>query len=273
MSNNTAELIECDSALETEINQLSAEVNEWRGSLVHLMHRCADVGDKIAAGSRGVMVATVAFDVCRAKAFSHCIVPFRISCQFADGETRPIKQASNLVTSGKSASKLNDDVAPISHDFLLVLLLAESALFLWRMINVCHLQPAFAVHRQRLRLSHIAVCVLLRDGDDGNVVFLRGIAQREADVRQFLLPVSKSLPGAQLANQVHNEEPEPCLRLRSDLRGDVLDVSPRAGVDLVSLAYVPAEAPDGVLVFPLISALLESVAIYSPPGWRSSLPL
>ena len=49
MSNNTTELIECDAALETEINQLSIEVNEWRGSLVNLMHRCADVGDKIAA--------------------------------------------------------------------------------------------------------------------------------------------------------------------------------------------------------------------------------
>ena len=43
------ELIECDDALEIEINQLSTEVKEWRGSLVNLMHRCADIGDKIAA--------------------------------------------------------------------------------------------------------------------------------------------------------------------------------------------------------------------------------
>ena len=43
------ELIECDEALEIEINQLAIEVNTWRGTLPALMHRCADAGDKIAA--------------------------------------------------------------------------------------------------------------------------------------------------------------------------------------------------------------------------------
>lgn len=46
---NTTELIECDKDLAVEIEDFGNQVNVWRKSLPSLMHRAADLGDKIAA--------------------------------------------------------------------------------------------------------------------------------------------------------------------------------------------------------------------------------
>lgn len=43
------ELIECDKSLAVEIEDFGNQVHAWRKSLPSLMHRAADIGDKIAA--------------------------------------------------------------------------------------------------------------------------------------------------------------------------------------------------------------------------------
>lgn len=49
MSNTTAELTECDTKIADEIFIFREDVTSWRKSLPELMHRAADLGDKIAA--------------------------------------------------------------------------------------------------------------------------------------------------------------------------------------------------------------------------------
>jgi len=49
MSNTTTELIECDAELEDEISIFRVHIESWRSTLPELMHRAADIGDKIAA--------------------------------------------------------------------------------------------------------------------------------------------------------------------------------------------------------------------------------